>query len=316
MRQAEPRWFKRWRIGNDRAMTEMRAANRTQKAIATEMTAMKTQLDLLVGCTPEAFESFAAPFTAPSVNPLQDQISGTSATYSFVEHGGSFFAVGAAHCALFLPKHYKLNLSFVQLPESVLQCGVEAIYRSQNLTAVRSVDQHWQNDFIVAKLKSKPLGSGCAPWPMRAPGDTRDLGPTFGSSSSGPVTGTNLTYDVNTNSFTFLQGSGEPGHSGTLMWAIRSKLPVGVYFGCRGQQKNMRFRGVIVPVPPLENLVRMPVVASKEKIPRTYLTRIGPWNVKTVGGVDWQEVDNFPGVFVTGGTSFVGKTVVGACRSR
>ena len=42
------------------------------------------------------------------------------------------------------------------------------------------------------------------------------------------------------------------------MWAIRSKTPVGVYFGCREQKKDMRYRGVVVPVPPLHDLVRMP----------------------------------------------------------
>ena len=77
----------------------------------------------------------------------------------------------------------------------------------------------------------------------------------------------------------------------------------------------MRYRGVVVPVPLLTELVRMPV-ATGAQIPLTYYSSIGSWPVTARSGVDWHDVDEFPGVFVMGGTSFVGKRVIGACRSR
>ena len=208
--QIEPQWFKLWRERNDRTLSTITADMSTLKTdvntLKTDVNTLKTDvntlktgantmmsmLDLLIGSTPAAFEDFATPFVAPSANPSQDQIDGTSATYTFVEREGSYFAIGAAHCAFYFPKHFDNDLCFVQLPESVLQCGVEAVYRSRNLSAASTPEQHWQNDFVVVELKSKPQDRDGAPWPPSFAADAGDLGPAFGWSSSGPVTGTNI----------------------------------------------------------------------------------------------------------------------------
>ena len=52
------------------------------------------------------------------------------------------------------------------------------------------------------------------------------------------------------------------------------------------------YRGVVVPVPPLDDLVRMPV-ATRAQIPRTYYSSIGSWPVTARSGVQLRDVDEF-----------------------
>ena len=82
--------------------------------------------------------------------------------YTYVTHGGRFYAVGAAHCAFYCaPPFAAKSHRFVTLPRRITD-GAVALFTAHSVTE----DQR-AGDFVAVELATNPLGDGAylPPWP-------------------------------------------------------------------------------------------------------------------------------------------------------
>jgi hypothetical protein len=214
-------------------------------------------------------------------------------------------------------------MTFVQLPHSVLQRGVEGVFVKPELLQQDTCFERVNDIVVVVTVKSANF-EVCETSPVwcKMP-QTDNLTPSiFGAATSGIVTGTHVVYDVTDRVYKFLDGSGEPGHSGTLMRSTtRPYRPLGVYFGI-ASKISMRPRGIVVPLPAFEEFTMLSThVFTTDTVPSHYLGNpVRPLADGQPGQYEVQDKDNhelwWPGVFVDKNVPFTGSVVAGSCRCR
>ena len=298
-------WPKKMENGFSSLRTELR----------TEVNSLRTAVNSLIEATPNSFASRYQDFVVQSPNPKHDLVHGATATWTFILHGRNWYAVGAAHCALFYKREVRNNLTFVQLPMGIISAVVVEVLFPKQLTC-RSTASDWRYDVAVVRLKHAPSVTSASPaphWPIAA--SHRSFSSVGGWATSGPVVGGYSWFDEQEGVYTFLETHGEPGHSGTLMCNPRGD-PIGVYWGVRKAQRERRYRGVCVPLPNVEEMEAFAPIPSL--CPRFYCTKSSSHQMRKVprfGAVELEDTSRWwPGVLVKATLHLNGSACAGASR--
>uniref|UniRef100_A0A7S1L3J6 Uncharacterized protein n=1 Tax=Neobodo designis TaxID=312471 RepID=A0A7S1L3J6_NEODS len=181
--------------------------------------------------------------------------AGGEATWTLVKRGNRFFAIGAAHCALWYEAAASEEYTPVCVP-SVFGALATKVYVPEH------VDGETQyRDVLMVELKKSPQGMQGVPIDFNDKISTVnfELISTFAATSALDLLGSapervKLEDVSSTDCFIFHAKQCEPGNSGALLWAmgLDTAVPYGVFFGVDEltlHKKNMLRRGVGVPLP-------------------------------------------------------------------
>ena len=147
----------------------------------------------------------------------------------------------------------------MSLPEAVLKCGVRAVFLCEPSNFKNPLDSKY--DFCAVRLQKKPPveADRIPKWvPFSAPGVV-SYSSIGGKAPSGFVTGEgDLVVDQTKGEGVFVEKTGEPGHSGTLLFGFNtdgSSTMIGVYLGVVDSlNPRMRTRGRVCLMPDLKDL--------------------------------------------------------------
>jgi len=201
---------------------------------------------LLLSANPKAIIDLIAPMLVGPSDLLQVK-NGATATFTFVQDvNGKFWAFGSAHSVFYY------SGVFATLPREICQLGVKSVRVYPQLMHKSSCLERRYDVVVIELINDVPDYHSKFIWDPNDNDDPlatqqRNVG---GLSTSGYVIGAHLTYDPTEKVFIFVEEAGEPGHSGTLIFATAhgSATLVGVYQGTLDSVKNMRARAVVVPV--------------------------------------------------------------------
>lgn len=272
---------------------------------------------------------------------------GAMATWTVIQFDDGWYAVGCRHCAAYYrtSSTHSSPLQFLSLPLALLQVGVEGAWfvasakerglwkQEKAMVDVEEDEAPWYRDFFAVKLSPMLAGPAQSPscWPYISsdalpswPNATVALNAatsaaTFGGfSSSGPVLGEGPAV-LHDGKLVFVMSAGEPGHSGTLMFALSDEgtpVPVGVFCGvATSLGPRMRSRGIIAPFPRDAFMKWSPVTTPPTTV--TVSTATKTWeaspspihdahNGYTVSGVN--------GIFIEHNSHYCGATVLANVR--
>jgi len=202
---------------------------------------MNKKIDLLLSASPKVIVDSLKLQLVPEPS-VQNVKYGASATWTIVNDlNDEFWAIGAAHCAFY----YAGN--FVHIPQELIQYGIECIYIHKELLDTNTCS-FLKYDAVAIKLANVQGHVSTFQWPHNAPLDTNFFN-VGGKSTATYISGDNTVFDNENGVYVFVEESGEPGNSGTLMFSLRgSPRFVGVYYGLLEKVKKMKARGVIVPL--------------------------------------------------------------------
>ena len=293
--------------------------------LGTKIDALGARIDARI----DAFGSFIPGYNANMVRDfvVSDEedamLSGASATFTYVHDGGKYYAIGAAHCALYYPPPFgrrvagKNTLRFVCLPPCISKIA-KRVLTAEHVSGVRSTD------FVAVELACKPpLGKEPPQWPVPFSESSHGGHSVYGWSNSGHLGGHALVFDSASKTLSFIKERGEAGQSGTLMYSSHTHEPLGVYFGVRSSRTNLKPRGQIVSLPRPDTL-RCHAVVRPTQSRFEYITQMGPFRIKRLEGSG--KVDGVlalqdrrslqSGVFIAHcrGVDFHGAKVCGASR--
>jgi hypothetical protein len=183
-------------------------------------------------------------------------LEGGESTWSFLqEKDGTVFAVGSVHCGLYYGSTHP-TLSFVSLPQKVVDLGVEKIGFLEPNNIKNPIP--YKNDAMLVQLKKKNLQEKGLVKQYKVISPKKRFSRVAGMSNSGIVSGKNAIFNADDGHYVFVEDFGEAGNSGTLLFGwdgdSNNAKPVGVYFGMfpvGGSSGNNSFRprGVVAPLP-------------------------------------------------------------------
>jgi hypothetical protein len=271
---------------------------------------------------------------------------GESATWTLVEINGVYYAVGALHCALFYgcPKG---GVRFVSVHQSVIDCGVTQIGFVKG-TDKKSVMGDKSRDLVLIKLTAPPCKTNATPLKVEkvlSGDDVSMFDSIAGVSNSGRVSGdgklaVSLQHGESRKIGVFVETTGEPGHSGTLLAGFKrgqGYTVLGTYFGTlAAPNKSLRPRGVVSLFPAVDEkftqsfdwvpallgdklqavAVKVPAGDKKNAVKSLFFNY-----VEKHSGTLSDGMGSWPGFLVDAaaveksiGTGYDGSVIAGACR--
>jgi hypothetical protein len=228
----KPQWFQDFETRLDARLES------TDKAVVNSLMAVKsmeTRLDARIQdlqstLTPFADDKiFNVPVLGAENHQLLDPIK--RATYTWLNYiANENTVVGAAHCAL---GNYTLRVEgasshaiFIELPEAVLNLGVDGIYLSDPYTTSFINPLPIEKDLVVVKVQSSPPSNKTIPTSTKlSPEKTKESrrSRVVGRGLGGAVSSFDGSVILETNTHSggcvrFFLDRGEPGDSGALLF--------------------------------------------------------------------------------------------------
>jgi hypothetical protein len=297
---AKPQWFKDFETNlNTNLDATLKAMETrleaTSKAMETRLEtrleatskAMETRLeariqDLQSTLTPFADDKiFNVPVVGAENHQLLDPMKRATYTWlNFIANENT--VVGAAHCALgcyTFPVQFASCFShaiFIELPEAVLNLGVDGIYLSEPYTSSFINPLPIEKDLVVVKVQSSPPSNKTIPTSIKlSPAKTKESrrSRVVGRGLGGAVSSFDGSVILETNthsggSVRFFLDRGEPGDSGTLLFVKNENTgtlsPLAVFRGLSpslGPNYHKRGEGTILPTP--DALTFLPVIDAQ-----------------------------------------------------
>ena len=279
-----------------KALDKMSASFATLEAkVTTEISSLRTEindrfatlegkLDILAAvASPSTIPLGKRPHVFCARDPVKAFLYGADSTWTLLtmqdaDGKWAYYAVGCAHCALFYTMPQTNNTRFVQLPQSVVDCGVISVgllCNNQRYVYPMPTDL----DFVAVKLERAPHGCLDIPnygfeWPKNGShnkiADPAPIISLAGFTNAGVVNGDGHPLyhgAAGAQYLVFFEGRGEPGHSGALMLGRRPEGTdaLGVYCGIELEQpgtKSMLPRGRIAPLPPFAAIKWFDVISN------------------------------------------------------
>jgi len=214
-----------------------------------KMIDVERKLDTLLSVSPKAVINSLQIQLVQDGDKLSQITKGASATFTYIKDSkNEFWAIGSAHCSFY----YSGN--FVMIPKELCKY-VDCIYiypqlLNSNMCFFRKYDAVAikLKDFNPADYHSNFI------WDLAVPSLTNGHFNVEGLSNAAYVLGDHLIYDDKEGVYYFVEESGEPDNSGTLIFALtQPPTLIGVYQGTLGNVAGMKRRGVVVPL----NIVKM-----------------------------------------------------------
>jgi hypothetical protein len=231
--------------------------------IKTDLATINSRLDVVMSGEPwEAdMRSKLKASVAPCIDVINAIRTGETATWTLISVGSVYYAVGALHCALFYGCQVGAEARFVSVHQSVLDCGVRGIGFVKSGPGGMSTAGDTSRDLVLIALVHPPPTGAWKVEQVVSPDEHHmtvfDI--IFGMSNSGDVTGEGnfvVTKDPEKSSRhgVFVENSGEPGHSGTLLLGFqRGKrgTVLSTYFGLddRSLAQGLRHRAAVALFP-------------------------------------------------------------------
>ena len=245
---------------------------------------LEGKLDILAAvASPSTIPLGKRPHVFCARDPVKAFLYGADSTWTLLtmqdaDGKWAYYAVGCAHCALFYTMPQTNNTRFVQLPQSVVDCGVISVgllCNNQRYVYPMPTDL----DFVAVKLERAPHGCLDIPnygfeWPKNGShnkiADPAPIISLAGFTNAGVVNGDGHPLyhgAAGAQYLVFFEGRGEPGHSGALMLGRRPEGTdaLGVYCGIELEQpgsKSMLPRGRIAPLPPFAAIKWFDVISN------------------------------------------------------
>jgi hypothetical protein len=292
----KPQWFKEFETNlNTNLDATLKAMETrleaTSKAMETRLEAtskaMETRLDARIQDLQSTLTPFADDkiFNVPVVGAENHQLLDPMkrATYTWLNFiANENTVVGAAHCALgcyTFPVQFASCFShaiFIELPEAVLNLGVDGIYLSEPYTSSFINPLPIEKDLVVVKVQSSPPSNKTIPTSIKlSPAKTKESrrSRVVGRGLGGAVSSFDGSVILETNthsggSVRFFLDRGEPGDSGALLFVKDDNTgtlsPLAVFRGLSpslGPNYHKRGEGTILPTP--DALTFLPVIDAQ-----------------------------------------------------
>jgi hypothetical protein len=262
-----PQWFKDFETRLDARL----------ESVETRLESMETRIqDLQSTLTPFADDKiFNIPVVGAENHQLLDPMK--RATYTWLNYiANQNTVVGAAHCALgcytLLVEGARSHAIFIELPEAVLNLGVDGIYLSEPYTTSFINPLPIEKDLVVVKVQSSPPSNKTIPTSTKfSPEKTKESrrSRVVGRGLGGAVSSFDGSVILETNTHSggcvrFFLDRGEPGDSGALLFVkddTGTLSPLAVFRGFSpslGTNYHKRGEGTILPTP--DALTFLPVI--------------------------------------------------------
>ena len=194
------------------------------------------------------------------VKPALGTHAGADATWTLVTYNNRFFALGAAHCALYFKAATVEEYTPVFLPLEFADLATK-VYVSKDVDGTTPC-----RDIVMVELKSSPgsmKGGVSIDFTTTFEPNSLDLVSTIAVTSAFDLRGSapervKLESATSKHCFIFHVAQHEAGNSGALLWAMdeqNAAVAYGVFFGVddkTANEENMLLRGVGVPLPRVE----------------------------------------------------------------
>jgi hypothetical protein len=264
-----------------------------------------------------AIEPFSSSVVAP-VSPLKALAQGDTSTWSLVRDGGKVYALSCVHCALYY-RSDQGSPTFVSIPETLMQYKPARVgFVSLELRNPLATNI----DLVAVELGDAPQAIEEYPaWYVPPHPSALRFATVAGKSNAGYVTGENLIQSEDYE-LLFVEGNGEPGNSGTLMYGVRAEgvVPLGVYCGVTEAVSGMRRRGRICALRPPAvfqwlDVMHHNALANSIKLSDRNGTRGCSLSLCSGGVKVLDDTGNWPGVLINQGFDYCGSLDHGSCRA-